>query len=96
MKDTDIPLLPGELEDCYFHCGYCKKRNLYQDFEDDKLFEFYKCPSCGRVIRNIYANKEEKLINKPVMERNRNAFIQRWKTDSEFREMYQCIKIKEL
>lgn len=95
MKGNDIPVLPGELNNCYFHCGYCKKRNLYQDFEDENLFEFYKCPSCGRVIRRIYANKEEKLLNKPIMERNRNAFIHRWKTDSDFRERYKCIKIIE-
>ena len=95
MEEKSRSVLPGELRNCFFHCGYCKKRNLYQDFEKDEFDEGFKCPSCGRIIKRVYANKEEKLLNKPIMEKNRNDFIHRWKTDFQFRERYRCIKIKD-
>lgn len=95
MRNESRSLLPGELKNCYFHCGSCKKRNLFQDFEKEKHNGFYKCPNCGRFIRRIYANKEEKLINNPIMEKNRNDFIHRWKTDADFRTRYRCFHIEE-
>lgn len=33
MRNESRALLPGELKNCYFHCGSCKKRNLFHDFE---------------------------------------------------------------
>ena len=96
MKNKDRSLLPGELKDCVVHCGFCKKRNLFQDFtKEQRLGDPYKCPSCGRYIKRLYVSKEEKLINEPIMEKNRNNFIHRWKTDSEFRKRFRCFHIKE-
>ena len=74
-EKKDRVLLPGETKDCVCHCGICKKRNLSQNFKYDEYRERFKCPSCGRYIEYLYANKEEKAINKPIMERNRKTII---------------------
>ena len=94
-EKKDRVLLPGETKDCVCHCGICKKRNLSQNFKYDEYRERFKCPSCGRYIEYLYANKEEKAINKPIMERNRKAFFDRWKNDAQFRAKFFSIKIEE-
>ena len=96
MRNESRSLLPGESKDCVVHCGFCKKRNLYQDFtKEQHIGDQYKCPSCGRYIKRLYESKEEKLINEPIMERNRNDFIHKWKTDPDFRTRFRCIHIEE-
>ena len=56
-EKKDRVLLPGETKDCVCHCGICKKRNLSQNFKYDEYRERFKCPSCGRYIEYLYANK---------------------------------------
>lgn len=79
MRKQSIPLLPGELNNCYFHCGYCKKRNLYQDFEDEEAEaqDLYKCPNCGKLLKRIYFNREEQELNEPIREKNLKAFLKK-------------------
>ena len=66
-EKKDRVLLPGETKDCVCHCGICKKRNLSQNFKYDEYRERFKCPSCGRYIEYLYANKvsvKSNLVNK--------------------------------
>lgn len=93
MCAKSIPMLPGETRGCVGHCGFCKKRDMLKNFKLREFDYMYKCPNCGKLIRKIYINKEEKLINKPIMEKNRKAFFEKMKNDANFREMYSFIKI---
>ena len=49
----------------------------------------------GKYIKRLYVSKEEKLINEPIMERNRNDFIHKWKTGPDIRTRFRCIHINE-
>ena len=76
MCAKSIPMLLSETRGCVGHCGFCKKRDLLENFRQE--FDYmYKCPNCGKLIRRVYVSKVERLINKPIIDKNRKAFIKK-------------------
>ena len=88
MKGRNYFLLPGESKDCLLHCGFCKKQDVFQNFEKGKEDYFYKCPHCGRFIRRLYENKKEREHNLPIRERNRKNYLAKlWNSLTEIKRL---------
>ena len=43
MRNKSIYVSSNELKDCLYHCGFCKKQDVFQNFQKEKKDAYYKC-----------------------------------------------------
>ena len=93
MKKGIVYVPNAILWNTYAHCGYCKKRALHQDFEDEEAEaqDLYRCPNCGRLLKRIYFNREEQELNEPIREKNLKEFLKELKRSEKEKNETPCL-----